>query len=81
MQCESARTPVGFEMKAATKNSDDFKHLRWFRDKGAGSTWDLVGVVIYLGDCTSNFGTKMFALPLSTFRAISEALIRWCREN
>ena len=33
MQCESARTPVGFEMKAATKNSDDFKHLRWFRDK------------------------------------------------
>ena len=71
---ESGRTLVGFEMKAsATVNSDDFKHLRWFRDEGPGSTWDVVGIVIYLGDRPLSFGSKMFAFPLSTFWAFSEA--------
>lgn len=41
--------------------------------KGPGSMWDVVGIVIYLGDRPLSFGSKMFAFPLSTFWAFSEA--------
>jgi uncharacterized protein len=70
---EADRTLVGFEMKAgATVDSNDFRHLKWFRDEGPGKMWNVVGIVIYLGDRPLSFGPKLFALPLSAFWAFSQ---------
>lgn len=65
---ETNRTIVGFEMKASA-NVDlyDFRHLQRFRTDGPGSAWNVIGIVIYLGDRPLTFGSKLFALPLSSF--------------
>jgi hypothetical protein len=65
---EADRTIVGFEMKTSTMvEEDDFRHLRWFRDDGPGKTWNVIGIVVYMGDRLLSFGKNMFALPLSAF--------------
>lgn len=28
---------------------DDFRHLRWFRENGSGKTWNIIGIVAYIG--------------------------------
>ena len=61
---------VGFEIKAAaTVSTEDFKHLRWFTEQGAGRNHDVTGIVLYLGDRPLRFGPRLFALPLSVFWA------------
>ncbi|MGQ3157202.1 DUF4143 domain-containing protein, partial [Neoaquamicrobium sediminum] len=65
---ETNRTIVGFEMKASSNvDLNDFRHLQWFRTDGPGSAWNVIGIVIYLGDRPLTFGSKLFALPLSSF--------------
>lgn len=52
------------EVKAtATATSDDFRHLRWLRDR-LGDRFT-AGVVLFLGDGTHSFGDRMIAAPLS----------------
>ncbi len=56
---------VGIEVKAsATARSDDFRHLRWLRDR-LGDRFT-AGVVLYLGEGTYSFGDRLLAAPLST---------------
>lgn len=65
---EADRTIVGFEMKTSTAvDGNDFKHLRWFQDEGPGNTWNVIGIVVYMGDRVLSFGRNLFALPLSMF--------------
>ena len=65
---ETNRTIVGFEIKASSNvDLNDFRHLQWFRTDGPGSAWNVIGIVIYLGDRPLTFGSKLFALPLSSF--------------
>lgn len=65
---ESGRTLVAFEMKAAASvESADFQHIRWFRETGPGSAWNVIGIVIYMGDRVLSFGQQLYALPLSIF--------------
>jgi len=65
---EADRTIVGFEMKTSTAVEDsDFRHLRWFRDDGPGKTWNVIGIVVYMGDRLLSLGQNMYALPLSAF--------------
>lgn len=65
---EADRTIVGFEMKSSTMvEESDFKHLRWFKEDGPGKTWNVIGIVVYMGDRLLSFGRNMFALPLSAF--------------
>lgn len=65
---EVDRKLVAFEMKAAaTAVEDDFRNLRWFKTDGPGRTWDVTGLVVYLGDQPLTFGNGLFALPLSMF--------------
>lgn len=71
---ETDRTIVGFEMKTSTAvDVTDFRHLRWFRDEGPGKTWNVVGIVVYMGDRVLSFGKNLFALPLSSFWSFSAA--------
>jgi hypothetical protein len=46
---------------------DDFRHLRWFRENGSGKTWNIIGIVVYMGERVPSFGSNMYALPLSAF--------------
>jgi uncharacterized protein len=70
---EAGRTLVAFEVKgAATVTAEDFRHLRWFAQEGPGSAWDVLGIVIYLGDRPLRFGPRLVALPLSVFWAFPE---------
>jgi predicted AAA+ superfamily ATPase len=65
---ETHRTLVCFEIKASTTiESSDFKHLRYFLSDGPGKTWDVVGIVVYLGEQVLTFGDRLIALPLSIF--------------
>ncbi len=67
---ESGRTLVAFEIKAAaTVNDEDLKSLRWFKSEGPGRTWNVVGIVVYLGSEPLSLGGGLFALPLSAFWA------------
>lgn len=69
---ETDRTIVGFEMKTSTVvDATDFRHLIWFRDEGPGKTWNVVGIVVYMGDRVLSFGKNLFALPLSAFWSFS----------
>lgn len=55
---------VGIEVKAAsTVGQDDFRHLRWLRDR-LGDRF-AGGYVLHLGPDTHRFGDGMAALPLS----------------
>lgn len=65
---ETDRTLVGFEMKtSAAVDAADFRHLISFRDEGPGKAWNVIGIVVYMGDRVLSFGKNMFALPLSIF--------------
>lgn len=65
---ETNRTLVGFEIKASSSvDPHDFRHLQWFRTDGPGSAWNVIGIVIYLGERPLTFGSKLYALPLSAF--------------
>jgi hypothetical protein len=65
---QAGRTLVGFAIKAAaTVTAADFRHLRWFAEKGPGAGWNVLGIVIYLGDRVLRFGPRLVALPLSVF--------------
>ena len=64
---ESATRLIGIEVKASTAVSpQDFKHLRWFAEKGPGTTKEVTGLVFYLGQEKLSFGNSFFALPVST---------------
>ena len=64
---ESATRLIGIEVKASTTVSpQDFKHLRWFAEKGPGATRGITGLVFYLGQEKLSFGNSTFALPVST---------------
>lgn len=67
---ESGRTLIAIETKAAVSlNDDDLKNLRWFKSQGPGKTWNVVGIVIYLGNDLFSFGQGIFGIPLSAFWA------------
>lgn len=64
---ESATRLIGIEVKASTTVSPkDFKHLRWFAEKGPGATRGITGLVFYFGQEKLSFGNSTFALPVST---------------
>lgn len=55
---------VGIEAKsAATVVDADFASLRWFRDRRADDF--ALGVVLYTGERSINFGDRLWALPVS----------------
>jgi predicted AAA+ superfamily ATPase len=67
---ESGRTLVAIETKAAVSlDGDDLKNLRWFKREGPGKSWDMTGIVIYLGNDVLSFGDRIFGIPLSVFWA------------
>lgn len=67
---ESDRMLVAMEVKASsTVNADDVKNLLWFKTQGPGRTWQVVGILFYLGDRPLALGDNIFGLPLSTFQA------------
>jgi hypothetical protein len=35
--------------------------------KGPGKSWDVTGIVIYLGNDVLSFGDRIFGIPLSVF--------------
>ena len=54
---------LGIEVKAGSSvRSDDFVHLRWFRDNLARRKF--VGIVLYTGSQTVPFGQDFHAVPL-----------------
>ena len=56
---------LGIEVKAGSSvRSDDFAHLRWFRDNLAKGKF--VGIVLYAGSKTVRFGPGFHAVPLGT---------------
>ena len=64
---ESATQLIGIEVKASTTvSAQDFKHLRWFAEKGPRTTKKVTGLVFYLGQEKLSFGNGIFALPVST---------------
>lgn len=64
---ESATRLIGIEVKASTTvSAQDFKHLRWFAEKGPGANRGITGLVFYLGQEKLSFGNSTFALPVST---------------
>ena len=64
---ESATRLVAVEVKASTVVSPrDFRHLRWFAEKGPGSAKKVTALVFYLGREKLSFGNGIFALPVST---------------
>ncbi len=68
---ESATRLIGIEVKASTAlSSQDFKHLRWFAEKGPGTTKEVTGLVFHLGQEKLSFGNGFFALPVSTLWSI-----------
>lgn len=55
---------VGVEVKmAATARAEDFRHLRWLRDR-LGSDF-VAGAVVFAGSDPVPFGDRLFALPAS----------------
>jgi predicted AAA+ superfamily ATPase len=67
---ESGRRLVAIETKAAVSlGGDDLKNLRWFKTEGPGKTWNVTGIVIYLGNDALTFGDGIFGIPLSAFWA------------
>lgn len=67
---ECDRMLVAMEVKASsTLNADDIKNLRWFKTLGPGRTWQVVGILFYLGDRPLALGENIYGLPLSTFWA------------
>lgn len=64
---ESATRLIGIEVKASTTvSAQDFKHLRWFAEKGPGATKGITSLIFYLGQEKLSFGNSIFALPVST---------------
>ena len=58
---------LGIEVKSGAVNNSDFNHLKWF---GANlSQSNFVGVVLYSGDHTLQFGEGLYAVPLSALGA------------
>jgi predicted AAA+ superfamily ATPase len=67
---EHGRKLVAIEVKAAaTLNGDDIKSLKWFKTEGPGKSWDVSGIVFYLGNQPLSFGDSIFGLPLSALWA------------
>lgn len=58
---------VGVEVKtAATIDTNDFRHMKWFAKDGPGKSRTVTSVVFYLGEHKLSFGDRCFALPVST---------------
>ena len=54
---------LGIEVKTGTTaGRNDFRHLRWFREKIAGNR-HFVGIVLYSGKTTGSFGEGLWLLP------------------
>jgi len=69
---EHERSLVAIEVKAAaTLDSADLKNIRWFKAEGPGKTWQVIGIVFYLGDHALSFRDNVFGMPLSMFWAWS----------
>ncbi len=67
---ESAGRLVGIEVKAsASVEAADFRHLKWFSQKGPGKSRLFTGLIFYLGEHKLSFGNNHFALPVSTLWA------------
>ncbi|MYA87567.1 MAG: ATP-binding protein [Boseongicola sp. SB0662_bin_57] len=58
---------VNIEIKAsASVGGADFKHLKWFASDGPGRSRTCTGIVFYLGQEKLTFGSRTFALPVSS---------------
>lgn len=58
---------VNIEIKAsASVSGADFKHLKWFAKYGPGHGRTCTGIVFYLGQEKLTFGSRTFALPVSS---------------
>lgn len=54
---------MGIEVKASSViNSDDFKHLKWFRDNICKNN-SFIGIVLYSGDLVGQMGENLWAVP------------------
>lgn len=54
---------LGIEVKAGDVTSTDFKHLKWFSENLAKTSF--TGIVLYSGKNVLPFGENLFAVPLS----------------
>ncbi len=67
---DSGEILVGVEVKAfSTVDLNDFRHLKWFADKGPGKYRPFKGIVFYLGKRKLTFGDGCYALPVSSLWA------------
>ena len=54
---------LGIEIKAGSSiGSNDFKHLRWFRDNIANDR-PFTGIVLYAGELSGKMGQNLWAIP------------------
>ena len=62
---------LGIEVKAAaTARRNDFRHLKWFRDRIAGgSRRPFVGIVLYCGKTAGSFGEGLWLVPFGAMWA------------
>ena len=57
---------LGIEVKATTTpDTDDFKHLKWFKKNLVPSGKKFTGIVLYTGQRVGSFGDGMWAVPIS----------------
>jgi predicted AAA+ superfamily ATPase len=55
---------LAIEVKAgASVGSDDFKHIRWFKENMAPKK-TVIGIILYSGENTVSFGKHLHALPI-----------------
>jgi predicted AAA+ superfamily ATPase len=56
---------LAIEVKSGSNVSiDNFKHIKWFREKMSGRTNNFVGIVLYTGKNIAKFGGNLWAVPL-----------------
>ena len=56
---------IGIEAKASLSvSSDDFKHLKWFRENIIKGKNKFFGLVLYSGEQTLSFGDNFLAVPI-----------------
>lgn len=58
---------LGIEVKSGTVGKDDFNHLKWFMSNLAKG--EFVGIVLYSGERSLQFGENLYAVPLSALGA------------
>lgn len=57
---------LGIEVKAGSAiSSNDFKHLKWFRDNIAKNR-PFLGIVLYSGELAGSMGDNLWAVPFGS---------------